>query len=121
MFKTAPLYLANLNSTSEILVNQGGTYCFHPEQLIVSKRGNIPISQIIKGDEVLSYNEVTAEDEWRVVEDTPKFNNKEEIVSVLLKNGRRIICTANHKFYFKGEWVCIKHLLSLWDENNSKL
>ena len=118
MFQTSVIFERNYNSVAEVVVNQGGTSCFHPDTMIVTKGGNKPISQIQSGDIVLSYNETTKENEWKVVTDTFKYLNTKPTILIKLKNGKEIICTEDHKFFFKGGWVSAKHLVSCIHETN---
>ena len=100
---------------------EGGSRCFHPETLIVTNEGSKPISEIKKDDKVLTFNEENNEHEYKKVLDVFKFSNKKKSVRIKLKNGKEIICTEDHKFYFKGGWIEVKQILSLLHENNSKL
>jgi len=116
--KTTNVFRRNAKAKTRFVFNPGGTRCFHPDTLVVTKNSNKKISEIVEGDEVLSFGK---EDEFKKVKSVFKLDNTKPTVKIKLKNGEEIICTDDHKFYFKGEWVCIKHLLSLWNENNSKL
>lgn len=118
MFQCSVVYNANYNSTADILINQGGTSCFHPDTLIVTQNGSKPIKDISIGDVVLSFNEDLKVNEWKKVVNTFKYQNTKNTIRVKLKNGKEIICTDDHKFYYKGGWISIKHLLSLKHENN---
>lgn len=69
----------------------------------------------------MSYNEATKENEFKRVKDVFKYINNKPTVRIKLKNGKEIICTDDHKFFYKGGWISIKHLLSLANENNPKL
>ena len=119
--QTGVLFHANYNATKPIIVNAGGTSCFDGETLVVTDKGLKKISEIEVGDVVKSFNEKTKEDEWKTVTDTFTFLNQKRTVRVKLKNGKEIICTDDHKFYYKGGWISIKHLLSLSNETNTKL
>ena len=122
--QTTDLFNINYISTEKILINQGGTSCFEGTQLVVTKRGSIPIKDIIIGDFVLSYNEETKLNEWNLVKNLFEFNNTKKTIKVKLKNGKEIIVTDDHKFFYKGSWNTLKHLLSLKYgnmENNTQL
>jgi len=97
------------------IVNQGGSRCFYGNQLVVTRNGSKPISDITKADEVLTPNG------YKKVLDTHKMANTKPSIKIKLKNGKIIQCTEDHEFYFKGDWVSIKHILSLWDEESKKL
>jgi intein/homing endonuclease len=77
--------------------------------------GLVPIKDIQEGDAVKTQNG------WNEVIETHKFNNTKKAVRIKLKNGKYIECTNDHKFFYRGRWVEIKNILSLLDENNTKL
>lgn len=114
----------NFKSTEKIIINQGGTSCFYGDQLVVTKRGNIKIKDIILGDIVLSFNEKTNTKEWKVVKNLFSYFNSKKTVKIKLKDGYEIIATDDHKFFHEGGWYSLKHLLSLKYgnmETNTKL
>lgn len=112
-FSLTDVFHENFKSTEKILINQGGTSCFEGSQLVITKRGSIPIKDIVIGDFVLSYNEITKLNEWNLVKNLFKFNNTKKTIKVKLKNGKEIIVTDDHKFFYKGSWNTLKHLLYL--------
>lgn len=97
---------------------QGGTSCFHGGQSVVTKRGSIPISDVLIGDIVKSRNELTGQDEWKTVKNIFKYNNEKPTVRVRLKNGSEIIATDDHKIYYEGGCASLKHILYLRHGNN---
>lgn len=112
MFNTTPVFIENYNAKAKVVINQGGTSCFYPEQLVVTKRGNIKIKDIVLGDIVLSYNEETKQKEWKEVKNVFSYQNSKKTVKIKLKNGVEIIATDDHKFYYEGGWISLKQLLS---------
>jgi hypothetical protein len=114
--KPNPLYDANFLATERIVVNQGGTYCFAPETLVVTKRGRIPISEIVVGDIVKTMAEDTMAESWDEVEDTMAYANTKETIKLTLADGSVLIATADHEIYFEGGWLCLKDIVSLFDE-----
>src|ERR1035437_3125649 len=108
------------DETIRTVLIMGGKSCFDKNQCVITEDGEKPISEIRVGEKVLSFNELTKEKEYKRVENVFKFDNKKPVVKIKLKSGEEIICTDDHKFYYKGEWICIKHLLSLWDEKNNQ-
>jgi len=98
-----------------IFIYGGSSSCFAPCQLIVTDKGGKPISEIEIGDNVLSFNEELGINEFKKVTNTFKFINDKPTVKIKLRSGEEIICTEDHKFYYKGGFVMIKHLLSLQD------
>jgi hypothetical protein len=121
MFQTSVIFDRNYNSTAEVIVNQGGTSCFHRDTLVVTIDGNKPISEIKEGDVVLSFNEVTKTKEWKLVTEKFEYKNTKPTIKIKLRNGSEIICTDDHLFYFKGGWISAKHLVSLIHETDTKL
>lgn len=104
------------------IVLEGGSRCFAADTLVVTSEGSKKISEIKKDNLVLTYNESTGKETFNKVLDVMKFTASEKkAVRIKLKNGKEIICTQDHKFFFDGGWLEIKQILSLWNENNSKL
>lgn len=123
-FQCTDVFYANYRSTEKMVINQGGTSCFYGDQLVITKRGNIKIKDIILGDIVLSYNEKTKQKEWKVVKNLFSYFNSKKTVKIKLKDGSEIIATDDHKFFHEGGWYSLKHLLSLKYgnmETNTKL
>lgn len=112
-FQCTDLFYANYQAKEKLIINQGGTSCFYGDQLVLTKRGNIKIKDIILGDIVLSYNEKTNTKEWKVVKNLFLYFNSKKTVKIKLKNGSEIIATDDHKFFHEGGWYSLKHLLSL--------
>jgi len=122
--KVSPLFIANYQCIRPIVINQGGTSCFAGSQKVITKEGSKPIKNIQQGDIVKCYNEQTKQNEWKPVLNIFKYDNHKRTIKVKLKNGETITATEDHKFYYKGEWHTLKHLLSLRDgtmETNTKL
>lgn len=71
---------------------------------------DVPIHDIIPGQQVMSYNIINRQFEPKKV--TNFINQgKKECVNVLLENGRTITCTLDHKFYTQNRgWVEAQHL-----------
>ncbi len=75
---------------------------------------NKKIEEIVIGDKVLSYNEVTACKEFKVVTDV-FCNEASELQLLRLSNGNQIICTPDHPIAViqKGKviWTCARQLI----------
>jgi len=100
-------------------VLEGSSRCFHGGQLVKTINGSKPISEISKNDLVLTYNETTHAKEYKPVIDLLRFdNNKKKCLKVTLKSGDVIIASEDHEFMFKGAWVSLKDVVSLWYERN---
>lgn len=117
MFNTSILYQANYEATEHIVVNQGGTSCFHSNQLVKTTSGSIPISELKIGHIVHCYNENMCLDEIKPIINILKFKNHKKTIKLKLKNGKEIIATEDHKFLFRGAWVSLKYIVSLLDGN----
>jgi len=111
-----PLYYANLLSTERICVNQGGTYCFAPDTIVVAERGRVPISEIVVGDVVKTIDEDTMAETWERVEDTMAYENTKPTIRVKMKDGSVLVATEDHEIYCEGGWLCLKDIVSLYDE-----
>lgn len=105
--------LGRIPPGKRIVSNRGGTRCFAPETLVVTDRGNIPISEVKQGDFVKCFDTYSGLDEFMEVLKTHEMQNTKPTIRVKLKNGETIIATEDHEFYYKGGWHTLKHLLSL--------
>lgn len=106
-----------LEDESRIVINSGGTSCFHGGQLVVTKNESKSISELTTKDEVLSFSESTGKDEFKKVVNVLKFKNAKRTIKVTLKNGQSITATEDHKFFFNGGWHSLKHIVSLLNGN----
>ena len=102
-----------LESWAPVVVHQGGTSCFAPGTLVITKEGKKPIEQVNKNDLVLCFNEKTKKKEYKSALNVLRFDNNKRTVKLYLNNGKTITATEDHEFYYKGGWVSLKHLLSL--------
>lgn len=113
MFDVTDVFHANWQSTAKITINQGGTSCFDSKQLVITEKGSKPISQIKINDIVKCYNEETKEIRFNKVINTFKYKNTKKTIKLKLKNGKEIIATEDHLFFYEGGWYSLKHLLYL--------
>lgn len=111
--KTSDIYFKNLEAQTRYIFNEGGTRCFHFDQLVITRQGSKRISEIRPGEFVLTYNEQTKKNEYKRVDEALKLENSKPTLKITLKNGQTIICTEDHKFYFRGGWHTLIHLVSL--------
>ena len=96
----------------ELVVLTGVPGCFDKNQLIHTKRGVIPISQIKVGDYALSYSEEKDINEWKYVLATPiHITTPDRMFKITLKDGTVIKVTENHEFYTGTEYVKIKDFI----------
>lgn len=86
--------------------------CFHKGQLIHTSQGIKRISEINKGDMVLSYNHQKEINEFRKVTATHHFKDREDKMYLIkLKDGTEIKVTESHEFFTGTEYVKISKLL----------
>lgn len=96
----------------ELVVVTGIPGCFAPEQLVHTKRGVVPISEITTKDHVLSYNEKKDCNEWKKVLDTPVHpTTQDRMFKITLKDGTVIKVTENHEFYTGTGYLKIKDFI----------
>lgn len=116
--KATPVFYANKKAYEDgypVICNEGGSRCFAADTLVRTMNGLVPIKDIQEGDVVKTQNG------WNEVLQTWEFKNTKRAVRIKLKNGKFIECTDDHKFFFRGRWIEIKNILSLFNETNTKL
>lgn len=96
----------------ELVVLTGVPGCFDKDQLIHTKRGVVPISEVKVGDYVLSYNEERDINQWKYVLATPIHKTTpDRMFKITLKDGTIIKVTENHEFYTGTGYVKIKDFI----------
>ena len=119
-FKMVSLFKENYSPEKRVeIYNEGSTRCFGPKTKVFTNNGYKLITEVVKGDKVLTYNEDSNKKEFKVVNETLKLKNQKQTFKVKLKDGTTIIATHDHQFFYKGTWVSLKHLLSLSDEKRN--
>jgi len=103
--------LMNEINNYDFFVLQGGTRCFAPNQMVVTKSGSKPISKVEVGELVKTFNEDSRQIEWKPIMDVLRFENEKQTVMVKLKNGQEIVCSADHEFFHNGKWTPIIDIL----------
>lgn len=103
------------NKDKRYVIITGGRGCFNSEQLVKTCDGVKKISELKKGDEVFSVDTNTGEIQKDEVTYTHVYNN-EHLIKVKLKDGTEINCTPDHKFFFRGEWLQIQAIITIFDE-----
>jgi hypothetical protein len=97
------------NDVSCVIVDE----CLSEDTLINTKNGNVIIKDINIGDEVLSFNEITREYEYKPVINTYKnmfISSKEDMYEITIGNNT-IHITGNHKVLLKNRtWKMAKEL-----------
>jgi hypothetical protein len=104
-------FLEFLKRKDRYQILYGGRGCFGGSQLIETKQGLKPISQIKVGDTVLSANVPDNKQEFKEVVNVFEYENKDKCIKIDY-DGKEIICTLDHKFYYNGEFKTIKDILN---------
>ena len=94
-------------SVSEIIYG-GSKGCFVAGTLVNTINGLKPIEQIKEGETVLSFNTDKQYPEFKKVLKTFVYGgdtHKSKFITFALRNDLLIKCTANHEFYFEGNWM----------------
>lgn len=98
--------------------------CIHPDTLIVTNKGVIPIIDIIQSSEsyqVLQYNFTTNKNEMGEIQLSKTTDNNKNWVEVHLENGDILRTTSDHKFYTTNRgWVEAQNLIESDDIKEDK-
>ncbi len=86
--------------------------CFTKEQLIITKKGNIPINEIKEGDFVFSFNTLTKKNEFKRVSYWNFHKTYKRVIKIKMKDGTIIKCTEDHKFFDGKRFVEIIKLIN---------
>lgn len=103
---------------------EGASRCFVKNTKVITLSGVKNIQDVSTLDKVLSFNFKKGKKEFRRVEENHSFpNNKKNIITIKFKDGRRVSATEDHEFFYKGAWIELRHLVTLWYEmeENTKL
>jgi intein/homing endonuclease len=103
-----------------MVVHQGGTSCFGPDTLVSTPNGPKKIKDFVVGDSVNTYDANSENNCVSVVSKVYSFQNTKPTIRVKMKDGREIIATEDHEFYFQGGWYSLKHILYLRDQLNKR-
>ena len=94
------------------------TACIHPDALITTSNGNIKMIDIVKdfnsGKEinVLSFNEITKELEYKKVLWADKTRKKAKLLQIKDSNGNVLKLTPDHKVLIKGKgWIYAEQIM----------
>ena len=120
-YEMAEIFHENYSQDEKVIIcNEGSSRCFHSGQKVITSEGSKPISEIQPGEKVLTFNEETKRREFKLVKESLKFNNIKPCLKITLKNGKQILATEDHEFYYKGSWHSLKHIVSLYHESQNK-
>lgn len=96
----------------------GSKGCMTFDAKIRTNKGLVNISDVKIGDRVLTINEATKQNEYKLVLDTKQYGTEHyhKLITFVLKNGEQFSLTPNHEIYIHGDWIAsgtvIKDLLN---------
>ncbi len=118
-YTTKQSELIDIISNKEIILADGGSRCFQPNQLVITEKGNKKIKDINIEDNVLSYN--GEQEEYKSVLKKYTFKtDKKKMIKLTLNNGGEIIGTWDHMIWFDNEWKSLKEIKELYERNIQK-
>lgn len=99
-----------IDDTTIDIAYGGSKGCIVGSTLVRTLQGLIPIKNVKVGDYVLTINEATKENEYRLVLDTKKFSTEgdhhyHKMITFVMKNGESFSLTPNHEIYDNGNWT----------------
>jgi len=109
-----------LHDSETNILYYGGAACFVGKTIVRTNQGFKNIKDIVKGDQVLTKNKFDKL-EYKTVLETFIYGGDAYnlILEFKLKNGIKIKCTPDHRFYYNGQWVEIQHLIKRVLESSS--
>jgi intein/homing endonuclease len=106
--KATPVFYANRKAYEagyKVICNEGGSRCFAAGTMVHTESGLKAIERIEAGERVHT------PDGLKAVVNVYENENTGKAVRIVFKNGRELICTPNHRFKHKGQWVEISEIL----------
>lgn len=90
----------------------GGAFCFSKDTLVKTEVGKKPISDVMRGELVYTFNETTNKIELNEVNHVIKnsIEDSDELFEILLENGEILKVTGNHEINTKRGWVKVNNL-----------
>jgi hypothetical protein len=85
------------NTTGSVSPRDEGflKYCLPPGQLVLTRSGEVPIEQVVPGDEVLSFNHLHKRTEYKLVKDTARHSTRKRLLKINSLDGS-VIVTEDH-------------------------
>lgn len=88
----------------------GSKGCMTGSCKIRTNKGLVNISDVKIGDRVLTINETTKQNEYKLVLDTKQYssggsNQYHKIITFVMKSGEQFSLTPNHEIYENGNWT----------------
>lgn len=99
-----------IDDTTIDIAYGGSKGCIVGSTLVRTLQGLIPIKNVKVGDYVLTINEATKQNEYKLVLDTKKFSTEgdhhyHKMITFVMKNGESFSLTPNHEIYDNGNWT----------------
>ncbi len=105
----------NGDKTKPVIMEAGGSRCFEKNTLVKTDNGEKKISELEKGDKVLSFNHKNNEEEFKnVINVFKNENNKKKCYCFKFKNGDEIKCTEDHEIYLNKAYRPASIVYSMW-------
>jgi hypothetical protein len=100
----------------QIVFLAGGAGCFDGNTLVKTESGYKAIKDIQINEMVYTKNEENDEVELKRVKDLIEYSvedQSEDILELTFENGETVVCTENHLFFTRDEWIAAKDLLNV--------
>ncbi len=99
-----------IDDTTIDIAYGGSKGCIVGSTLVRTSNGLLPIKDVKVGDYVLTINESTKQNEYKLVLDTKKFSTEgdhhyHKMITFVMKNGESFSLTPNHEIYDNGNWT----------------
>lgn len=97
--------------TTTIDIAYGGSKgCLVGTTQVRTSKGLVPIKDVRIGDSVLTINESTNKNEYKLIVDTKKFSTEgdhhyHKMITFVMKSGESFSLTPNHEIYDNGNWT----------------
>lgn len=101
-----------LIADNKVILLEGGSRCFAPDQGIVTDNGVKRIANVCKGDRVLSQADNGAR-EYQPVLEVHHTNTPKRGYRIKLRNGKEICGTEDHLIWYEGGWHTLRHVVEL--------
>jgi RHS repeat-associated protein len=108
--KYASIYAKKYANSLKKFISGIGCNSFSENTLVTTANGLVEIRNIKIGDEVLTYNENTGEQEYNNVIHIISSDKLKEILSIELSNGDILESTSGHLIYVDEEWIAAEDI-----------
>jgi len=83
---------------------RGAAKCLRGDQRVLTSKGYVPLSQVKRGMQVLSFSEETRKGEWRDVEGVV-CSGRKPLWEVTTCSGHKIVASKDHRFKTEKGWM----------------